>query len=996
MLKKSIRQLPLVILYLSIAYIPAVVAILPISSQAFRENILTLAMRSDATGSLQVFYDIGQGYQESDSVAVPLTRNRREYNFRIPPGTYRSFRIDPGSGAGRTDIGDLTIHRFGACDVTFRATGVKAIYQLATIEANDTHLVVEASPSSNDPQLELVPPEPIVLNPVVAPRFWLLVRVVGLSIAGAFIVALLHWVGRRVFPHMNEWHERATQWLSAHPKSAVWGAAAVATIVGTYPLVFLDRSLVSPNNGATALLYEAPPYEPGSTDMELEDVRSSDVGSTAWALRPYSHIERVALSQGEVPLWNRYNAAGRPLWGQGQSLVADPLHWPALLGPAGWDVKFIAHRFLFAAGVGMAALIALGAWLPASIAAAAVPFLGYYTYRLNHDASFTLTYGAWTVVAWFLLASARRRFEMARAAAFVAVGSCLILLASPPKEAVLMLAGCQMCGVLAVVFSGGLRHDTLRRFAFAAVGGVAFLMTTAPHWVVFLGTLHRSLTPYDAPRAVVGPMAGAPTLFLGSLSPVMIFPGMHIAAMLLIIAALCSPSRVKQQPALAACLLTAAGLLALALGAVPAEWLVKVPLVANIHQVNLTAITAAIVPLMIVCSLGAAALIATAPSMVLMTTSAVILLGYWFVGNPVAPPSLPDESAFVGLLIGGLVLVPVCVWAAVRAKSRVLGTLGVLSLGALVLLPGGLQIETDQPAIDRLLPQPRLRTSAGVTSPAVEAIKAAMTEPARTIGLGGYLLPGSQGLYGLEGIGGPDALQIEVYEDLVDAAKIERPWGQLRAGGWLTLVSPGELARVSPLLDMLNVGFVLAPTSLPLSGLPEVPIVGMDRLRPLRRPTAWPRAFYVQGIKTYQALPEVVDQMSAQRTPFAMVQATDRRAAAATWGLPRFDQTFVAGEAYHLTANTTSFTIRAPGRGVAVLTETFLPDDFRATLNGRRVGYFRVNHAFKGVAIPSAGEWRVSFEYRPHYWYLSLVVGLGGLFVLAGLVIVGRRPRAIS
>jgi hypothetical protein len=180
---------------------------------------------------------------------------------------------------------------------------------------------------------------------------------------------------------------------------------------------------------------------------------------------------------------------------------------------------------------------------------------------------------------------------------------------------------------------------------------------------------------------------------------------------------------------------------------------------------------------------------------------------------------------------------------------------------------------------------------------------------------------------------------------------------------------------------------------MPPLGLPEVPIDGTDRLRPLRRPTAWPRAFYVKGIKTYEAVPEVVDEMSAHRTPFAMVQATDRRAIAATWGLPRFDEAFVAGEAYHVTANTTSFTIRAPGPGVAVLTEAFLPDDFRVTLNGRRARYFRVNHAFKGVTLPSAGEWRVSFEYRPHYWYWSLIVAVGGVLVLAGLLVVARRPR---
>ena len=97
-----------------------------------------------------------------------------------------------------------------------------------------------------------------------------------------------------------------------------------------------------------------------------------------------------------------------------------------------------------------------------------------------------------------------------------------------------------------------------------------------------------------------------------------------------------------------------------------------------------------------------------------------------------------------------------------------------------------------------------------------------------------------------------------------------------------------------------------------------------------------------------------------------------------------------------ITANTTSFTVRADAPGVAVLTETFLPDDFQATLNGTRVPYFRVNHAFKGVVIPSAGVWHVKVEYRPKYWRLSLAGCGGGIAVLAALALAGRRWRHTS
>ena len=75
------------------------------------------------------------------------------------------------------------------------------------------------------------------------------------------------------------------------------------------------------------------------------------------------------------------------------------------------------------------------------------------------------------------------------------------------------------------------------------------------------------------------------------------------------------------------------------------------------------------------------------------------------------------------------------------------------------------------------------------------------------------------------------------------------------------------------------------------------------------------------------------------------------------------------------------------------MSESFLPDDFEARLNGRRVEYFRANHAFKAVRIPSAGDWEVEFEYRPARWTFSLVLSALGLMVLACLGYLARDRR---
>ncbi|MFM9081421.1 MAG: hypothetical protein ACKOTE_15050, partial [Opitutaceae bacterium] len=46
--------------------------------------------------------------------------------------------------------------------------------------------------------------------------------------------------------------------------------------------------------------------------LAMTDPKLSDVGAVMWQHVPFSVIQHRALSQGELPLWNRYNALGVP------------------------------------------------------------------------------------------------------------------------------------------------------------------------------------------------------------------------------------------------------------------------------------------------------------------------------------------------------------------------------------------------------------------------------------------------------------------------------------------------------------------------------------------------------------------------------------------------------------------------------------------------------------------------------------------------------------
>ena len=383
-----------------------------------------------------------------------------------------------------------------------------------------------------------------------------------------------------------------------------------------------------------------------------------------------------------MPLWNRFNGTGRALWGQGQTFFCDPLHWLTFLD-ADWgqDLKFVAHRFVFAAGVGLVAFTAGCSWLTAAMAAILTPFLGFYTFRFNHDAAFALSYAPWILMAWLWLADARTRFHMARAAVLLSVASALVLLASPPKEAAVMLAGCQAAGLVVLLLRRKDAPGFWQRLGFATVAGAAMVAITAPHWVVFLDTLHSSITIYDRPAAALFPFAAAPQILLGSLNSVIVLPVLQIATVPLLIAAVVTPRQLLQRPAILACLVIATCLIAVGFGAIPADWLVRVPLVANISQINNTTTTAAIVLLSVVCAAGSESLLAASRWQAGLITSLVGLTAVWLLRDAAVRAVDTSEVWIVGLLLAGAVAVPICMRAARRASGRVLPILSMLALG---------------------------------------------------------------------------------------------------------------------------------------------------------------------------------------------------------------------------------------------------------------------------------------------------------------------------
>src|SRR4051812_38503823 len=70
-----------------------------------------VALTSSAAGKAQIYYDVGRGFSESDSVSVTVeaTAQVQHLTFDLPAATYRALRFDPINRAATITLADVAI-----------------------------------------------------------------------------------------------------------------------------------------------------------------------------------------------------------------------------------------------------------------------------------------------------------------------------------------------------------------------------------------------------------------------------------------------------------------------------------------------------------------------------------------------------------------------------------------------------------------------------------------------------------------------------------------------------------------------------------------------------------------------------------------------------------------------------------------------------------------------------------------------------------------------
>ena len=981
-----------------LALVLSVAAALPwITNSVNRRDyyFFDITLTSTSPGTTQFFWDLGNGFTEYDSSRQPIKiePNPVVYRFMMPMGEFRAFRFDPIDGIGRftfshaqiVDLEGHVVRRFGPPDLLPAANILYANQQ-------GPELLVETNPASNDPIINLRLESPLVLGST--PKIWWELGwpiALPVFLAGCFLG--LPAVARRLSQIAGA---LATTGRS-RPASTIIAVAVAAVALQCYPVLFLGRSFASPNNGGH-MLYEGWPTLPGDTDRMCSNTGSSDTGALLFQHLYYPMVQRDALLQGELPLWNRCSLSGEPLLGQGQSMFGDPFNFLTIAADGAawaWDVRFLlAHIILAAALGGIVWRLTrhLGAAVLTTTSAA---FLAFFTYRLTHPANFSVCYSPLILLAWTgLLSAASPRRILAWLVALVGA-NWLVLTSGTVKEAYMLIVCLNFAGTV-LLFR---QPETVGRrgflLALASAAGVGFVLLAAPAWLSFLSAWHHSMTGYDTPHAYTLPWSH----FIGFFDDIfyrqtqksenVVAPALNFIFLLGFLWWMVQPRLWRSDRAAGALLLAAVPPLALAFGLIPPAMIEKIPFVGNIGHVGNTFSCALLTLFTVLAGFG----FRDAWEKLSAPAAGGIMIRLWLAGLALAAlyffttTQFPKSPFFTGYAAAlGLValLLPLGLhWGLTRPQAP--GSLWVvLALGLPLLCWRHAQYGASH--FDRYTFVPGPRSNLHAPSPAVAIINADRTQPGRVVGWGLSLYASYNTVLRWEGLYGVDAVRSRYYHDLADALGLQRVWD------WDWPNRETDSRALITKYDLYNTTHYVATHQEGAHDIAGLKRLGQADLDVYASPTAWPRAFFCDRVVGYNSPNDFAHLLlTGDGRPFAAIQKGE--------SLPLPIATATAGRIirpardYIFTANRTSFIVEAPTQGIAVLAETYYLDDFQVTVNGQPASYFRVNHAFRGIALPAAGTYAITYSYWPQYFTLSLWLSLvGALGLSLGALWLWRRP----
>jgi hypothetical protein len=762
------------------------------------------------------------------------------------------------------------------------------------------------------------------------------------------------------------------------------------------PIVFFGHTFSAAGSGRTAGTngsagFPGQPY--GTPDFRV------DQGASTWALEPWAEVTSRAYANGEIPLWNPYQAAGAPHAANMQSAVFDPLLLAVNLHatPLTWDLSFLA-AFLLGAAAAYAFGLVLGLRVvPAIVTSAAFSLSGwFFLYSNNH---FSRSYVFLPLLFLLVELVLRSRRLLPVFGLGVAVAANIYL--GMPEASFFVIGASFVYGAIRLVQE---RTAVRVSVSVARVGGAAALglLLASPLVLLFLEYESLSLNVHK-PGFERGADAAAGWEVLHWFVPW--FPGAaepptNWVGAAVLISALVALSGRHETKRLHAWLFAGLGAVVLAKIHDPGVfgWVGDLP-IAGLVVFPTYAAPVGSFALAVLAGIGVQVLWSRDLRLrrfVVALAVGLIVLGVALSSEDRLRVIVEERQTVWGRGALFTILAVTSAVLASRLKRR----------WPAVLLAGAIVFELFWLAPFNIYPE---RADPYVPPGWMSLVRTAQrTEPySRVFGIDGKLYPNTAGALGLQDVRVLDAMYVERYLRYVRTFLQPEVFDR-----WTGDEVNSTPLRGNPMFDALGVRAVL--TARDLADAPGLRLLGRDLdTRVYENTNAYPRAWVVHDVHVVPGEDEAFEflQSRARREDGAFIVTgfdPRREAVVEHSGADEMLRALQdrrtecdAGDRDRATierysGRSVTLHVDAACAGLLVLPDTYFPG-WKATVNGVEQAIYPTDGAFRGVTVPQ-GSSRVEFRYEPRAFPMGIVLGVTGLIAFAvvwlGSVWRGRRGPA--
>ncbi|HEY1250952.1 MAG TPA: YfhO family protein [Thermoanaerobaculia bacterium] len=753
----------------------------------------------------------------------------------------------------------------------------------------------------------------------------------------------------------------------------------IAFVLALLPLLFTGRATLTGGvYGPVDILYHDEPFRSRRLDHGIARIRTPLLSDVVSQMMPWQKAVREAVTEGRVPVWNRFVLAGEPLLAVQQPAAAHPGTWLGLLLPPAQSWTFqMSLRLLLALLSAYLFLRDLGCGeAPALLGAVGWGFSDFLVFYLGYPLANSV--GPFPLVLLGL-----RRLVTAsdgRAVLLTAVALTLTVTAGHPETLLFSVAGAGIFFLFELASAP--RGRRLRPVLLSLLSGVVALGLSAVQLLPLLEAIpqtwehafrstwyahaHRSVSPFQSARRAI--LLAVPYAYGESgrsfLAENFGVPASYAGSLLFPLAAAGLVARGRHRWAL------------LVLGAIGVALWVRLEgvtdLVARLPLFDIGILDYFVfLALFAVCALaalgadrlsrgeGAGAFLAGAA-----VTAAAIFAIFRFRRAGLEALLMPPEFARARLAWGlaPLLLGALAVLVARRraAWGRTAPLLVALLLASRVAEAGSVY--------------PTLPSSAFFPDmPLFDAIE--RDRPERVVGVGQMLVPNESAMYELEDVRGYESMTLNAFYETYRLWCVPQP-------AWYNRVDDLE----KPFLSFLNVRYAVVPRSYPVPA-------GWSRIAEdaggglLENTRVLPRVFVPKAICYESYAPRHFEWLArvADFSEWGIVGAPPP----AKEQLVRNGAARVRIVAYLEQAMTVD--VDADEECI-VGTSITAWKGWKARLDGRAIPSLSYNHAFLGFRVPK-GRHRLELRYLSDGFVAGAAISLATLAALLGTAAVAAGSR---